>query len=210
MASLPIRDPESDHLLTPENSVLVIIDYQAIQVQSIDSMDRNELVRNITETAKLAKGFNVPIIHSTVNVETGLNTPAIPQLTEVLSDIEPIDRTSINSYEDKEFKEAIDTHKGKKLIICALWTEACLAFPALDLLEQGEEVYTVVDAIGGTSKLAHATAMTRMIQAGLQPVSLTQLTCEWQRDWNREKTVEVFTKPLIANGSFLGETIKVD
>lgn len=171
-------------------------------------MNRNDLVRNITETAKLAKGFDVPVIHSTVNVETGLNTPAIPKLAEVLKDETPIDRTSINSYEDKEFKKAIDKYKDKKIIVCALWTEACLAFPALDLLKQGAEVYTVVDAIGGTSKLAHDTALRRMEQEGLKSVSLTQLTCEWQRDWNREETVPVFTKPLIANGSFLGETLK--
>lgn len=204
----PIRDPKSDHLLSPENSALVIIDYQSIQVQSIGSMNRNDLVRNITEVAKLAVGFKVPVILSSVNVETGLNTPTIPQLTKVLGDIEVFDRTSINAYEDKEFKEAVDKLSDKKIIICALWTEACLTFPAIDLLKQGKEVYTVVDAIGGTSKIAHETALRRMELEGLKPISLTQLSCEWQRDWNRKETVPVFSEALVANGSFLGETLK--
>ena len=131
----PIRDPKTDHLLTPENSALLVIDYQPIQVHSIISMDRQKLVENISNVCRIAKGFNVPIVLTTVNVATGLNTPTIPQIKKVLPDQPEIDRTSINSWEDKDFQEAVKALGRKKLVICALWTEACLSFPALDLLK---------------------------------------------------------------------------
>ena len=101
----PIRDPKTDHLLTPENSALLVIDYQPIQVHSITSMDRQKLVENISNVCRIAKGFNVPIVLTTVNVATGLNTPTIPQIKKVLPDQPEIDRTSINSWEDKDFQE---------------------------------------------------------------------------------------------------------
>lgn len=204
----PIRNPKTDHLLTPENSLLIIIDYQGIQVNSIESMNRNEMVRNICAISELAKGFNLPIILTTVNVKTGKNTETIKPLKEILIDLPSYDRTSINSWEDKELLKAVKTTERKKLIICALWTEACLTFPALDALNEGYEVYVPVDCVGGTSKEAHNAALSRMQQAGAKLTSLTQVACELQRDWNREKTVEPFIKSLISNGSFLGEVIK--
>ena len=151
MASEPIRDPLKDELLTPKNSTLVIIDYQPVQVNSIASMGRQLLVNNIVGVAKIGKTYGLPIIHSTVNVKTGLNKPPIPQLQSVLSDVPTVDRTSINSWEDVEFVKAVKAAGRKKLIMTALWTEACLTFPAIDALREGYEVYVVVDAVGGTS-----------------------------------------------------------
>jgi nicotinamidase-related amidase len=206
----PIRDPKADHLLTPENSALIVIDYQPIQVNSIESMDRRRMVNNIAATCRVAKGFGVPVVLTTVNVETGANAPMIPQITDALPDVKPIDRTSINSWEDKDFQEAVKALGRKKLVICALWTEACLAFPALDLLKEGYEVYTLVDAIGGTSREAHVAALHRLEQAGLQLSSTTQYFCELQRDWAREETVPVFSQGLIDNGAFFVETVKSD
>ena len=107
----------------------------------------------------------MPIIHSTVNVKTGLNKPPIPQLSKVLKDYPTYDRTSINSWEDTEFKEAVKATGRRKLIMTALWTEACLTFPALDALAEGYEVYVVVDAVGGTSVAAHEAALRRIEQA---------------------------------------------
>lgn len=205
---VPIRDPKTDHLLTPENSALIVIDYQPIQVHSITSMDREQLVKKIANVCRVAKGFNIPIVLTTVNVESGRNKPTIPQIREALPGQPTIDRTSINSWEDKGFQDAVKALGRKKLVICALWTEACLAFPAMDLVKEGYEVYTIVDAVGGTSKAAHDTALRRMEQAGVQLTSVTQYICELQRDWNREKTVPVFVQGLIDNGSFFVETIK--
>lgn len=192
MASETIRNAHTDHLLTPENSALIIIDYQPIQVSSIRSMPRDELVFNIVSTAKAALNYNLPIIHSTVNVQTGRNKPPIQQVQDILGHLPTYDRTSINSWEDVEFKEAVKALGRKKLIITALWTEACLAFPALDALQEGYEVYVPVDAVGGTSLAAHEAALRRIEQAGGKLISRVQMYCELQRDWAREATVPGF------------------
>jgi nicotinamidase-related amidase len=136
VASQPIRDAAKDHLLTPKNSAMLIIDYQPVQVNSIASMDRQRLIDNIVGVAKAGRAFGLPIVHSTVNVKIGLNKPAIPHLRKVLGDLPTIDRTSINAWEDVEFVQAVNATGRKKLIMTALWTEACLTSPALTLVEQ--------------------------------------------------------------------------
>lgn len=192
MTSGPIRDPNTDHLLTPQNAAFIVIDYQPIQVGSIRSMNQKELVFNIVHTAKAAVNYKLPIVHSTVNIATGKNKPPIEPLMEVLGSYPTYDRTSINSWEDVEFKKAVLATDRKKLIMTALWTEACLAFPALDALKEGFEVYVVADAVGGTSVAAHGAALRRIEQAGGKLISKTQLYCELQRDWSREETVPGF------------------
>lgn len=204
MSSLPIRDQKRDHLLTPENAALIIIDYQKVQVNSINSMDRQLLINNITALAKMAKLYDLPIILSTVNVETGFNTETIPQLKRELNGVPSYDRTTINAWEDKEFLEAVKATGRKKLIMTALWTEACLSFPTLDALDEGFEVYPVVDAVGGTSLAAHDAALRRMEQAGAQPVSAAQLFCELQRDWARAETAQEFMQLFIKAGGTAG------
>jgi nicotinamidase-related amidase len=192
MTSEARRDPASDHLLTPENSAFIIIDYQPIQVSSIRSVDQRELVFNIVSTSKAAVNYTLPIVHSTVNVQSGRNQPPIPEIQEVLGHLPTYDRTMINSWEDVEFKAAVKATGRNKLIMTALWTEACLAFPALDALSEGYEVYVVADAVGGTSLAAHEAALRRIEQAGGKLISRTQLYCELQRDWSREETVPGF------------------
>jgi len=179
-------------MLTPRNAALVIIDFQPVQVTSIASMERRELVANITAVARTAKLFGLPIVLSTVNVGTGRNQPTIHQLTEVLGPLEAIDRTSINAWEDVEFRQAVKATGRKKLVIAALWTEACLTFPALDAMREGYEVYAVADAVGGTSAVAHEMALRRIEQAGAKMISVAQLFCELQRDWARKQTVPGF------------------
>jgi nicotinamidase-related amidase len=196
MASQPIRDQVTDHLLTPQNCALTIIDYQPIQVSSVASMDRRALVENVVAVAKAAKLFSLPVVLSTVNVKTGVNKPTIHQLTDVLTGIEAIDRTTINAWEDEAFVHAVKATGRKKLIMAALWTEACLCFPALDALREGYEIYPVVDAVGGTSIEAHRAALQRIVQAGAQPISWTQLLCELQRDWARRETAQQFADIL--------------
>ncbi len=198
MTSQPIRDQVDDHLITPKNAALLIIDYQPPQVSSIASMDHLTLVANIVDVAKLAKLYGVPILLSTVNVKSRLNTPTIRQLAEVLAGIEAFDRTTINAWEDEEFVAAVKAAGRKKLIMTALWTEACLTFPALDALREGYEVYPVVDAVGGTSVEAHRAGLKRIVQAGAQPTSVVQLLCELQRDWARTETVQPVTEILFA------------
>lgn len=199
MVSFPqARDGASDHLLTPENAAVVIIDFQPVQVSSIASRPKRELVANITALARIAKLFDMPTILSTVNVATGRNQPMIHQISEVLSHVEPIDRTSINAWEDEDFNQAVKATGRRKLVMAALWTEVCLVHPALDAMHEGFEVYPVIDCVGGTSPEAHQLGVERLIQAGGKPVSWVQLICELQRDWNRGETVPGFSDILFA------------
>jgi len=188
MTSAPIRDPLADHLITPENAALLLIDYQPAQVASVRSMDHELLVKNAVSAVRTIKAFGVPVVHSTVNVAAGQG-PTIPELAPLLEDDKPIDRTTVNSWEDTEFVAAVRGTGRRKLIFCALWTEVCMAFTALDALREGYEAYPVVDAIGGTSTEAHRAGLERVVQAGGQPISWVSLACELQRDWARQATV---------------------
>ncbi|ARE26489.1 hydrolase [Lactococcus cremoris] len=203
MTSLEPRNPETDELLSPENSMFLLIDYQPTQVNSINSMNKQDLIRNVTNLTELMKTFDVPIVLSTVNVVTGRNKKTIHQLKELLSDVVSYDRTSINSWEDKEVNEAVKKIGRKNIIICGLWTEACLTFPTLDALKEGFEVFVPVDAVGGTSKTAHEMALRRVEQAGAKMTSLAQIACEFQRDWNRTDSVPDFIKIMQKSGFFL-------
>lgn len=210
MASEPIRDPIKDRLLTPKNAAVIIIDYQPVQVNSIASMDRQLLVNNIVGVAKAAVAYGLPIVHSTVNVKTGLNKPPISQLQKVLDKFPTYDRTSINSWEDVEFRKAVDATGRKKLITTALWTEACLTFPCIDALAEGYEVYVVADAVGGTSVAAHDMALRRIEQAGAKMISVPQLFCELQRDWQRKETVPAFMNLFVETGGTAGLQFSYD
>src|SRR6476620_1131388 len=189
MASAPIRDQLADHLITPQNAALVLIDYQPSQFATVRSMDQDLLLENIVSTVKTARAFGLPIVHSTVNVESGQQQPTVPELAELLEDSPPLDRTTVNSWEDREFVDAVRATGRRKLIFCALWTEVCMAFAALAALREGYEVYPVVDASGGTSLEAHRAGLERVVQAGGVPIGWVSLACELQRDWNRLETV---------------------
>jgi nicotinamidase-related amidase len=188
MTSAPVRDPLADHLITPQNAALLLIDYQPAQVASVRSVDHELLVKNAVSTVRTIKAFGVPVVHSTVNVANGQG-PTIPELADLLKDDEPLDRTTVNSWEDTEFLAAVRATGRRKLIFCALWTEVCMAFTALDAMRAGYEAYPVVDAIGGTSAEAHRAGLERVTQAGGQPISWVSLACELQRDWARQATV---------------------
>jgi nicotinamidase-related amidase len=189
MTSAPIRDPLADHLLTPENAAFLFIDYQPSQLAAVRSMDHDLLLKNAVSTVRTIKTFGVPVVHSTVNVASGQG-PTLPELAGLLAEDKPLDRTTTNSWEDVEFVQAVHATGRRKLIICALWTEICMAFTALDALREGYEVYPVVDAVGGTSPEAHRAGLDRVIQAGGQPISWVSLAVELQRDWARQDTVQ--------------------
>ena len=200
MKSTPARDPKNDILLAPGNAALILIDYQPPQVSTVESIDRQKLINNVVALAKTAKLFDLPIILSTVNVSNGVNEDTIPQLAEVLKGVKPVDRTSINSWEDEEFLAAVKATGRKKLIMGALWTEACLLFPTLDALSEGYEVYPVTDAVGGTSPESHRAALERMIHAGAKPTTWISVHCELQRDWARANTVPGFVQAVVEHG----------
>ena len=199
MTSAPIRDPLSDHLLTPENAAFLFIDYQPSQLAGVRSMDQALLLSNAVSTVRTIKAFGVPVVHSTVNVATGRGGPTLPELAGLLADDKPLDRTTVNSWEDLEFVAAVHATGRRKLIICALWTEICMAFTALDALREGYEVYPVVDAVGGTSPEAHRAGLERVTQAGGQPISWVSLACELQRDWGRQDTVQAVIEIVLTD-----------
>jgi len=215
MTSESRRDPITDRLLTPANSALLVIDYQPVQVHSIRSMDQHTLVENIVRVARTAKLYQLPVVLSTVNVTSGANQPTIPELRQVFADSDEIDRTTINAWEDVEFRAAVARTGRQKLLLCALWTEACLTFPTLDAIEAGYQVYPVADAVGGTSQEAHRIALERVAQAGARLVSWVQAICELQRDWARTETEPAFREILFgapatgSGGSINGVTSAV-
>jgi nicotinamidase-related amidase len=190
MTSAPIRDPLADHLLTPENAAFLFIDYQPSQLAAVRSMDHELLLKNAVSTVRTIKTFGVPVVHSTVNVASGQG-PTLPELAGLLTEDKPLDRTTVNSWEDIEFVQAVHATGRRKLIICALWTEMCMAFAALDALREGYEVYPVIDAIGGTSPEAHRAGLDRVIQAGGQPISWVSLAGELLRDWGRPEALAI-------------------
>ena len=190
MTSAPVRDPLSDHLITPQNAAFLLIDYQPSQLAGVHSMDRDLLLKNAVSTVRTVKAFDVPIVHSTINVASGRGQPTLPELADLLTDDKSLDRTTTNSWEDIEFRAAVHATGRRKLIIRALWTEICMAFTALDALREGYEAYPVVDAIGGTSPEAHRAGLDRVIQADGQPISWVSLAVELQRDWARQETVQ--------------------
>lgn len=153
------------------------------------SIDRQSLVNNVVGLAKTAKAFNVPTILSSVETKS-FSGYIWPQLTEQFPDKTPFERSFINAWEDTGFKAEVERIGRKKLVIAALWTEVCLAFPALNALQDGYEVYAVTDASGGSSTEAHDMGIQRMIQAGVVPVTWQQVMLEFQRDWARRETYD--------------------
>ena len=179
-----IRDPGADALLTPQNAVLALIDYQREQYAGVGSMPHAELLANVTLLGHVATSFELPVVLSTVYVRHGMSGTN-DELRAALPGVPEIDRTTMNSWEDPEFRAAVERTGRRKLVIAGLWTEVCVAFPTLDALRDGYEVYVVADAIGGVSVAAHEAAMQRMLQAGATPISVLSLACELQRDWGR-------------------------
>jgi nicotinamidase-related amidase len=174
-------------LLNPQNSAVIFIDHQPQMTFGVANIDRQTLFNNVILLAKAARIFNVPIILTTVETKS-FSGNMWPQLLDIFPGHEPIERSSMNSWEDAKFVEAVVSTGRKKLIMAALWTEVCLAFPALEALKAGYEVYAVEDASGGTSVTAHNAAMRRIEQAGVVPVTSLQVLLEYQRDWARKET----------------------
>ncbi|WP_274370104.1 hydrolase [Morganella morganii] len=176
-------------LLNPQNSAVVFIDHQPQMAFGVANIDRQQLKNNTVGLAKAEKIFNVPTIYTSVETES-FSGYIWPELLAVHPESTPIERTSMNSWEDPKFVEAVKATGRKKLVMAALWTEVCLNFPTLMAIEAGYEVYIVTDASGGTSADAHERSIDRMVQAGAIPVTWQQVLLEYQRDWSRKETYD--------------------
>jgi nicotinamidase-related amidase len=174
-------------LLNPQNCAVIFIDHQPQMNFGVANIDRQTLVNNTLLLAKAAKIFKVPTVLTTVEA-VSFSGYMLPQLLDLFPGLEPIERSSMNSWEDAKFVTAVEKTGRKKLVMAALWTEVCLAFPAIQALEAGYEVYAVEDASGGTSVTAHNAALRRIEQAGAVPVTALQVLLEFQRDWARKET----------------------
>jgi nicotinamidase-related amidase len=174
-------------LLTPEESVLVLIDHQPFQFANLHSHEPTMIVNNVVGLAKTAKAYGVPTILTTVMEERG--GLIIQGLQDVFPDQKPINRTTLNSWEDQRVVDAVKATGRKKLIIAGLYTEICVAFPALQAAGEGFDVYVVTDASGGVSAEAHDMAVRRMVQAGITPITWMAVLAELQRDWARTDLV---------------------
>ncbi|HET6421797.1 MAG TPA: hydrolase [Geobacteraceae bacterium] len=176
-------------MLTPEECSLALIDYQPAMFAGVHSHDRTSIIQNVQIVAKAAKLFNVPTILSTVAAKS-FSGAMIPEVTSVFPDYAPIDRTSINAWLDGNFRDAVEKTGRKKIVLAGLWTEACVLFPAIDLLRSGYEVYIPTDACGDISEEAHERAVQRLVQAGAVPMNSLQFLFELQQDWGRGETYE--------------------
>lgn len=182
----PMRDQQQDRLLTPENCVLTLIDYQPEQYSTITSTTRDEIDLNVVALCRLATAYDVPVVLSTVGVDLGVNEGTAQLIKDELPGVEEIDRTGVNAWEDPDFRAAIEATGRKKVVIAGLWTEVCMTFPTLDMLAEGYEVYPVADAVGGISPVSHQRAFERVIAAGAQPVTAISFGSELMRNWARE------------------------
>jgi len=190
-----------DSLLRPEGSVLVMIDHQPYQLANVNSHDPQAVVNNTTALAKAAKVFNVPTILT--SVIAGRGGLLFKHLTGVFPGQEVIDRTFINTWQDSKVVDAVKATGRKQLIIAGLWTEVCVAMPAIQAAGEGWDVTVITDASGGTSVEAHQVAIQRMIGAGINMMTWLAIAAEWQRDWAREETAAALTDVIIehAGGS---------
>ena len=176
-------------LLTPDNCVVAMIDLQPQMLFGVSNFDRQSIINNNIALAKAAKVFNVPVVLSTVETKT-FSGYIWPQIQAVFPKQEPIERSSMNSWDDPKFVAAIEKTGRKKIVLSGLWTETCVALPTIQAIHDNYEVYVAEDCCGDVSQLAHDNAMKRVIQAGAKPVTALTVMLEWQRDWALRDTYD--------------------
>ena len=173
-------------LLRPEDSIVVLIDHQPFQFANLNSHEPTMVINAVTGLSKAAKIFNVPTILTTVIEERG--GFLIKQIQEVFPEQKPINRTFINTWQDPNVTDVVAKTGRKQLIIAGLWTEVCVAMPAIQAAAEGYDVFVVTDASGSVSKEGHDMAVRRMVQHGITPINWVAVASEWQRDWARTET----------------------
>ena len=193
-------------LLSPENSALVLIDYQPQMIFGIESSSREVLLNNVAGMCKTAKLFKIPTVLTTVRAET-FSGKIIPEITNVMPNLPVYDRSTLNTWEDDTVRDAIKKLNRKKIIIGTLWTEVCLTFPVLSMLKEGYEIYFLEDTSAGQTKQIHNAGIKRMLQAGAAPVTWFQVLCEFQRDWARKETYDGVMDIIKQHGGAFGSGV---
>jgi len=195
----------TNNLLEPGNHALLLIDHQYLQLLTLRSHDASQVISNAAAVAKAAKIFKVPTLLTTAFAE---RQNLIKELQDVFPEQSPIDRTTLNSWEDRRVVNWVKQTDRKKLVMAGLWTEVCLLMPVLSALADGYEVYFLTDASGGASCEAHDMAVQRMIQAGAIPTTTWSYVSELQRDWAREETAGAVTKLFEEHGGGFGQGLR--
>ena len=176
-------------LLTPDNCVVALIDHQPQMLFGVSNFDRQSIVNNTVALAKAARVFDLPVVLSTVESKS-FSGNIWPQITAVFPNHVPVERTSMDAWDDKNFVAAIEKSGRKKIVLAGLWTETCVTLPTIQAIHDNYEVYVVEDCCGDVSQLAHDNAMKRVVQAGAKPVTSLQVMLEWQRDWAETDTYD--------------------
>ena len=188
-------------LLTPGESVVALIDYQPQMFFGVGSHERHGVLNNAVALGKAANLFDVPVILTTVAAQT-FSGALLPEMQAVFPDQVPIDRTTMNSWEDKKFNAAVTGFGRKKIVIAGLWTQLCVCFPAVEAIAEGYEVHVPTDACADVTVDAHERAVQRAIQAGVVPMTTLQVMFEWQRDWARSETYDGCMEILKAHSAY--------
>lgn len=176
-------------LLTPDNCMVAMIDLQPQMLFGVSNFDRQSIINNNIALAKAAKVFAVPVVLSTVETKS-FSGYLWPQIQAVYPRQEPIERTSMNSWDDPKFVAAVEKTGRKKIVLSGLWTETCVMLPTIQAIHDNYEVYVVEDCCGDVSQLSHDNAMKRVIQAGAKPATALSVMLEWQRDWAIRETYD--------------------
>jgi nicotinamidase-related amidase len=188
-------------LLTPDSCAVALIDYQPQMFFGTTSHERTTILHNVQAIAKASKLFKVPTILTTVAAKS-FSGDMLPEVQSVFPNYVPIDRTSMNSWEDSNFRKAIEATGRKKIVIAGLWTEVCVSFPTIQMINEGYEIYVPTDACGDITTEAHERAVQRIIQAGAVPMTSFQYMFELQRDWARSETYEGCMDILKAHSAY--------
>src|SRR5258706_9856845 len=194
-----------DALLTPDNCVLVLIDHQPFQLANVNSHEPTMVMNNVTGLAKTAKAYGIPTILTTVTEERG--GLIFKSIQDLFPDQKTINRTYINAWEDERVVKAVKKTGRQKIVFAALWTEKCLAMPAIHAMGDGYDVYVVTDASGGVSPEAHDMAIRRLVAAGAQPITWLALAGELQRDWARTERLPQNAQGLIDHAGATGSAL---
>lgn len=195
------KDPVKDNLLTSENTVLLVIDWQDEMLGMVRNIDQEVLTNNIQAMIKTANVFDIPVIESTIGVELGANQPTVPQVKKYIEkDVENIDRISLNAWQNKAVVDAVKATGRKKVLITGLWTSGCPTYTALDALEAGYEVYILTDLMGDATTDAHNRAIDRMVQAGAIPFTWEGAGAEILRAYTNPKAMQ----DEVIEGGFVG------
>jgi nicotinamidase-related amidase len=194
-------------LYTPQDSAVVFIDHQPQMTFGVANMDRATLINNVTLLAKVAKEFKVPVVLSSVETES-FSGYIWPQLLDVFPGQQVVERTSMNAWDDAGFRKAIEATGKKNILLAGLWTEVCVAWPTIEMIGAGYNIYVVEDCCGATSQVAHEAALSRIVQAGAIRLTTIAALLEWQRDWARREHYDALMSLIKQQGGAYGAGVE--